>query len=546
MKIVSRNFQNSKIFTSILANFKFTNFRFLTKFPKSNFSVEYKHYFDDSVRKNLDKKFGVPDFGKVINNDKNERIKYEQYINDRMQRKINFNRKTRWEQKELNEIIINFDLKTAKNRDLNSSLKEKITEEFSSSSIFNQIEKIYSKKEFLVEDEINKILDVFNDNIGNYSKTIYENQLFLKFSNDVILGLTSYSKETTLVKSAKFFDFYVIPNRNAWFNLEKVILQKLHTNFSAKSYISILENFANAKEGTGEFYDMFQFLFWSGTFKNSSIKDLVCLGYSMFLTDQGYDLFYNNLSSELILKLHESDTYDLIKIIQIYSIMAGNNYSDLFYKLEEIILKRKNSFSAKEAAMIACGYSISSFGTLELYNSLEKLILADFNLLDVDGLRDFIRAFIVSQVGSNKAYLLALSELLNYPEKLNKFTINEVVYIMKYFHERFVKNSLYKELGIEYSTLDKFFKILENNLIEKVTKLGSKDVLLEEICTICHYYCEVKLISRETQKLMESTILDRINDIRKNQQVLKFLYKIFVESKMCSTSLLDLLMSNKI
>lgn len=540
MKIIKKLVNSSLLSKYIKKDLKF--------YPSSKlyFATEYKHYFDDSVRKNLNKKFGVPDFGKVVNNDKNEKIKYEEYINERMQRKLNFNRKTRWEQKELNEIIINFDLKSAKNRDLNNSLKERSNEKFNSSMIFDQIEKIYKKKEFLIEDEISKILDVFIDNIGDYSKSIYENELFVKFSKDVVLGLTSYSNESTLVKCAKFFDFYVIPNRNAWFNLEKIILQKLHSNFTPKAYISILENFANSKEGTGEFYDMFQFLFWSGTFKNSPIKDIISLAYSMFLTDQGYDLFYNDVSAELILKLNNSDTYDLIKIIQIYSIMASNSFSDLFYKLEEIILKRKNTFSVKESAMIACGFSISSFGTLELYTSLENLILPEFNLLDLDGLRDFIRGFIISQVGSNKSYLLVLSELLNYPEKLNKFTINEVVYIMKYYYERFIKNSTYKELGIEYSTLDKLFKILENNLIEKVTKLGSKDILLEEICTICHYYCEVKLISRETQKIMESTILDRIKDIKKNQQILKFLYRIFVESKMCSTTLLDLLMSNKL
>ena len=45
---------------------------------------------------------------------------------------------------------------------------------------------------------------------------------------------------------------------------------------------------------------------------------------------------------------------------------------------------------------------------------------------------------------------------------------------------------------------------------------------------------------------MEQIISERINDIKKQQNILKFLYSIFTESKMCSTGLMDLLYSNRI
>jgi len=51
--------------------------------------------------------------------------------------------------------------------------------------------------------------------------------------------------------------------------------------------IKCLNHFANQNEGSEEFYDMYQYLFWSDRFDKVSNSDLISLGYDLFVTRQG-------------------------------------------------------------------------------------------------------------------------------------------------------------------------------------------------------------------------------------------------------------------
>lgn len=543
-----------------------------------SFSRRDDVFFDSEIKAQLNKKFNIPSPLKVIQNDKDAIKRYNEFIQEREERKLNFNRKNRWEQRELDDIIKNFDLKTSKFKDL-SHIENQMgilnKKKFNSTEeILYFVEDLLKHNEFLSEDVISNALDVFIKDFDKLDSKILESPVLVEFTSQVIYWLTAF-KEINLVKAAKFFDWYNVSNRNAWFNLEGVIENMVNGIYREKSSLTgsskgsfasgliiILSHFANQKEGSGEFYDLFQYFFWSSKFSDVSLPELISLGYSLFITDQGYDIFYYDLSIEINKKLDNEtikkiDIIDLIRIIQIYSSIS-KSYEWLYIKLEEIVLKRMNLLTINEASMLACGFSIAFYGTPLLFKSLENIVISEINLLDEYSFRDVVRGFIISQIGSDKLFLLIMSEFINNSNynlenknlavvnsKVNKFSITELVYVMKSFSDRIRDSDNYKQLGIKYSSVEKLFTIFEEMLVERIIK-NKEGLLLEEICSVCHYYCEIKIISRDTQKIMEQIISERINDIKKQQNILKFLYSIFTESKMCSTGLMDLLYSNRI
>ena len=65
--------------------------------------------------------------------------KYKEHVSEREKRRLNFNRKDRWKQRDIDDVFKNFDVKKAKFKDYS-----KIATEL----------KIYSKKEFKTIEEL--------------------------------------------------------------------------------------------------------------------------------------------------------------------------------------------------------------------------------------------------------------------------------------------------------------------------------------------------------------------------------------------------------
>lgn len=77
--------------------------------------------------------------------------KYKQFVNDREQRRLNFNRKDRWQQRELDDIMKNFDVRTAKFKDYSKLTRDA---NILSNKTFNNVEEIYYYLEELFKDGI--------------------------------------------------------------------------------------------------------------------------------------------------------------------------------------------------------------------------------------------------------------------------------------------------------------------------------------------------------------------------------------------------------
>jgi len=66
--------------------------------------------------------------------------KYTDHVNEREKRRLNFNRKDRWQQRELDDIMKNFDVKQNKFKDLSILIKDAKIHNLQS---FNNIDEIY-------------------------------------------------------------------------------------------------------------------------------------------------------------------------------------------------------------------------------------------------------------------------------------------------------------------------------------------------------------------------------------------------------------------
>lgn len=75
--------------------------------------------------------------------------RYAQYVNEREKRRLNFNRKDRWKQRELDDIMKNFDVKTAKFRDYSKLAKDA---QIINVKQFNSTDEIYFYLEDLLKE----------------------------------------------------------------------------------------------------------------------------------------------------------------------------------------------------------------------------------------------------------------------------------------------------------------------------------------------------------------------------------------------------------
>jgi hypothetical protein len=185
----------------------------------------------------------------------------------------------------------NFDVKSAKFKDYSKLIKETNIINVRS---FNSIDEIYYYmeelfKEGFLEDQFSLALDVFIKDINFFKAEDLKSKSFINFMRQLSQGMISFEKDTTLYKIAKFLDWYNIKDPYCWYNLERVVTAR-KDSMKADYLARILEHFANQNQGTGEFYDMYQYLFWSDTFDKTSNSDYISLAYSLYITTQGKTL----------------------------------------------------------------------------------------------------------------------------------------------------------------------------------------------------------------------------------------------------------------
>ena len=269
------------------------------------------------------------------------RAEYEKDRKKRYELKMNWGIKNRWEQRELDMVLKNRDVRQAQFRDLS---KIRVDSYGAKLATFNSVDEIYFFMDEMFtagfdEKTISIALDVFLRDFGQFEEADLEKDTFKKFVRELAVAMLTITQEKNFVKIARFMDFYCIADPNMWINLELNTIRK-DMMFSASSLIAILSHFGAQQEGSQDFYDFMEFNFNSEKFKDCSTHELVTLAYSFYQVHAGSTTFMRELSQQLTERLDEKvTTFDLLRILQAFAEIS-TDLPQLFVQLEQLFTRR--------------------------------------------------------------------------------------------------------------------------------------------------------------------------------------------------------------
>jgi len=330
-----------------------------------------------------------------------DRLQYEAEQKKRMETKLNWGIKNRWEQRELDAVFKNKDVRAAQFRDL-----DKIKAEIYGKSIsdFNSVDEIYYFMEEMFtagfdEKHVSIALDVFLRDYGQFEEEDLQKATFKEFVRQLGINLVTFTQEKNFVKAARFMDFYCVADSNLWVNLEQYTIKK-DSLFSHTGLITILSHFSAQNEGSRDFYDFFEHMYCSEKFKDSSTHEIVTLLYSFYQVHAGSVGFLNLIYDDLLLRLDaKTTTFDLLRVLQSFSEIS-EEYPKLFLLLENLFIKRFEQMTTDELTTCASGFAISGYGTPYFNSLLEQGVLHKVGSLESYSLKEVVRGFIISMRGS--------------------------------------------------------------------------------------------------------------------------------------------------
>lgn len=179
--------------------------------------------------------------------------------------------------------------------------------------------------------------------------------------------------------------------------------------------------------------------------------------------------------------------------------------------------------SVDEITTCASGFAVSGFGSPYFTNLLEQGVLSNIAQFSNESLKEIARGFIFSQRGSKTLLSVLLPRIRPI---LHEFTCSELCYLLNAYH---TANYLPKQLASEIE------------LIVKKSMLDGGSLELGELALIAQVFCKARTASREFHKLLETTILMKIPELRKEFKVLHSIGRSFEESGLCSLDTLKVL-----
>ena len=144
----------------------------------------------------------------------------------------------------------------------------------------------------MLEEQISSALNIFLKEIFLFKEEDMKNKTFFYFVRQLSQNIISFADDNNYYKTVKFLDWFNINDINIWFNLERVLTRK-RESMSSEILVKVMDHFANQNEGSDEYYDMYQYLFWSGHFDKMNNTLFISIGYNLFVVQGGkYYLTY--------------------------------------------------------------------------------------------------------------------------------------------------------------------------------------------------------------------------------------------------------------
>ena len=218
-------------------------------------------------------------------------------------------------------------------------------------------------------------------------------------------------------------------------------------------------------------------------------------------------------------------TFNLIKVLQAFSEISSQ-FPKLFVQLETLFLKRLDQMSADELTCCACGFAISGFGTPFLFSYIEQNVLANLENFNAQNIKEVCRAFIFSMRGSKQLHQILMPRI---QQIIHAFTVRELCYMVYGFHKvGFLPKPFAKALEAEIVKTLRDVENLELEVLQLMTKV----------------FCRTRAGSREFHKLLETVVLTKLDDIKKEPKMLHSIGFEFETSGLCSLDVLKVLKKN--
>ena len=282
------------------------------------------------------------------------RSEYEREVKERTQKKLNWGIQNRWEQRELDDIYKNKDIRSVQYIDFTKqSIEDSITQikEFNTADeVYYYVENMFT--EGISEQMLSKALDIFIRDADFFTDKDLENPTFKKLLREISKNLISFSQEKSYIKVAQFMDLFCIDDSLLWVNLELFTMKKEKT-FTPQGLIRIMTHFARQQEGSRDFYHYIEYMFYSENFEKCSLSDYISLGHNFYTVHTGSVSFFGDYSDKLLEKMNDSiSTFDLLRILQTYA-EIGSKFPDIFNQCEYYILKRYEQLLVEEMTCAA-------------------------------------------------------------------------------------------------------------------------------------------------------------------------------------------------
>mmetsp|Transcript_10015 Transcript_10015/g.16825 ORF Transcript_10015/g.16825 Transcript_10015/m.16825 type:complete len:196 (+) Transcript_10015:995-1582(+) len=176
-----------------------------------------------------------------------------------------------------------------------------------------------------------------------------------------------------------------------------------------------------------------------------------------------------------------------------------------------------------ELTCCACGFSISGFGHPNFFKLIEASMVEHSSSFDHQNIKELCRAFVFSKRGSKEIHQILQPRIL---QLLEQFTPRELCYLVYgYSNKKLLSKS--------------FAKALEQSVTQSLRDI--ENVELELIQLIAGVFCRTRVGSRDFHKLLETAVLTRLDELRKNVKILHAIGFEFESSGLCSLDTMRIL-----
>jgi len=386
---------------------------------------------------------------------------------------------------------------------------------------FKHLEELYyfisNLRVRLNEENIKKVLEGFLGLAERINTKDLDKPQYFEFIEILKSNVMLISSSETLLLILRFADLYIVEDANLWTLLERKIFQRFQ-QFTPEELVQCIIHFGNQNEGSDQFYDQFEKVI-TDKIPDLEIRKLVAVAQSYYQVKRGTREFFALLHKEMMTKIDESSTSDLIRLSIVYSAIDLPEKFKVFDKLETLITQNIDVYNVPELCIIAESFGLE-YGNPEFLQLMENKVIENLADLEYDQILMVLRGFAFTFRGSKRLFNVLKERLVNFFPRMELSLLSQIA---KAYH-------------ITENDDKQFEGVLERHVINNLKKMD--ELTNEELFEVVSSYNVTRIGSRELYKVLEFVLREKMGDIAKNPEIARGMYYLYTTSGLCSPELL--------